>query len=145
MFEMSKRAFGKNRVAVFTPIKWESMMGYARGVRVDNLIFISGTVAADSTGAVVGRTITEQTEYILQKIRAALQELGGDLKNVVRIDTFLVDFSHFDAYAKVHHKYFAEVPPVNTTVQCARLVNTDFLIEIAAMAVVSKEGDDQST
>jgi enamine deaminase RidA (YjgF/YER057c/UK114 family) len=136
MFEMLKRAFGRNRTAVSTPLVWESKMGYARGVRVGSWIFIAGTVAADDRGLTMGCTISEQTDFVIRKIRAALRELGGDLHHVVRTDTFLIDFAHFDGYAAVHRQYFGEVPPVNTTVQCARLVNPDHLVEISAIAVV---------
>jgi enamine deaminase RidA (YjgF/YER057c/UK114 family) len=112
-------------------------MGYARGVRIGTMIFIAGTVAADEGGVTVGRTIGEQTDYIIRKIRAALNELGGELRHVVRTDTFLVDFANFDGYAEVHRRYFGEVTPVNTTVQCAGLVNPDHLVEISAIAVIA--------
>src|SRR5262245_12661952 len=108
MFSMTKRAFGRNRSAVSTPLAWESQMGYARGVRVGSWIFIAGTVAADDRGAAVGGTIAEQTDFIIRKIRAALNELGGELRHVVRTDTFLVDFGDFDGYAEVHRHYFGE-------------------------------------
>lgn len=136
MFDMTKWAFGPNRIAVSTPLVWESKMGYARGVRVGTLIFIAGTVAADDRGVTVGCTIAQQTDFIIRKIRAALNELGGELRHVVRTDAFLVDFADFDGYAEVHRRYFGEVPPVNTTVQCAGLVNQDHLVEISAIAVI---------
>ncbi len=136
MFNMTKRAFGRNRSAVSTPLRWESQMGYARGVRVGSWIFIAGTVAANDRGVAIGDTIAEQTDFIIRKICAALRELGGDLRHVVRTDTFLVNFADFDGYAEVHRHYFGKIPPVNTTVQCAGLVNPDHLVEISAIAVI---------
>jgi enamine deaminase RidA (YjgF/YER057c/UK114 family) len=113
-------------------------MGYARAVRAGNWIFVAGTVAADDRGKAVGSTIAEQTEFVIRKIRAALRELGGDLQHVVLTDTFLVDFLHFDGYAEVHRRSFGAVPPDNTTVRCAGLVETDFLVEISAIALVEQ-------
>src|SRR5262245_46345863 len=136
MFDLTRRSYGANRAAVFSASVWEPQMGYARAVRVGSLIFVAGTVAADGQGNTVGRTAGEQTDFVIRKIRAALRELGGDLRHVVRTDTFLVDFAHFDEYAAVHRRYFGEAPPVNTTVQCARLVRPDQLVEISAVAVL---------
>jgi enamine deaminase RidA (YjgF/YER057c/UK114 family) len=138
MFDMTNKTYGNHRKAVFSRSVWEPQLGYARGVRVGNLIFIAGTVAADGAGVTVGANIVEQTDYVIRKIAAALRELGGDLRHVVRTDTFLVDFAHFDAYAEVHRRYFGEVPPVNTTVQCTRFVEPDQLIEISAIAIVEE-------
>ena len=139
MFDLTKRTYANGRTAVFSGSVFEPKLGFARGVRVGNLIFIAGTVAVDAQGKTVGSTIVEQTEYVLRKVRDTVRELGGDLRHVVRTDTFLVDFAHFDEYAAVHRRYFGETPPVNTTVQVVRFVNADQLIEIGALAVVEEK------
>ena len=74
MFNITKRTFDQNRVAVFSPSVWEPKMGYARGVRVGSLILVAGTVAADERGVTVGCTIAQQTDFVIRKIRAALNE-----------------------------------------------------------------------
>jgi enamine deaminase RidA (YjgF/YER057c/UK114 family) len=135
-FMISRKIVSESKTVVFSPSKWEPQMGYSRGVRRGNMIFVAGTVAADAAGLTVGNTIEVQTDYILKKIEATLAELGASLKDVVRTDTFLTDFSYFDGYAKIHKKYFEEITPVNTTVACARLVNADQFVEISAIAVI---------
>ena len=126
----------ENKSVVYSPSKWEPQMGYSRGVRKGNMVFIAGTVAADGEGRTIGSSIEEQTDYVLNKIKKSLLELGASIEDVVRTDTFLIDFKDFDGYAKIHKKYFENITPVNTTISCARLVNSDHLVEISAIAVV---------
>ena len=64
---------------------WEDMVGYSRAVKLGNHIEVSGTVAADENGHVVGRDDAyQQTVFILQKIERALKGAGASLKDVVR-------------------------------------------------------------
>src|SRR5690348_9696886 len=57
---------------------WEDVVGYSRAVRVGNVIEVSGTVAADEDGNVIGRDDAfQQTIYILEKIGRVLKEAGA--------------------------------------------------------------------
>ncbi len=126
---------------IFSASQWEPKMGYSRGVRIDNLVFIAGTVAADGDGNTVGKNAGEQTEYILEKIKHSLDQLGAKIDDVVRTDTFIVNFDkHFEGYAKIHKKYFEKITPVNTTVQIDSLVKPDLYVEISAIAVCQSNG-----
>jgi enamine deaminase RidA (YjgF/YER057c/UK114 family) len=124
------------RRAVSSPSTWEPKLGYSRGVRVGNQIFIAGTAATDGEDRVQGADAYSQTDFIIRKIQFALRELGADLENVVSTVTHLSDFVHFDDYARAHKKYFGDIAPVNTTVQAA-LVRPEFLVEITATAVIA--------
>ena len=138
MWNMTKHELHTGRTVVSSSAPWEAQIGYSRALRVGNLIFVAGTVAADEQGAPVGTTAAQQTDYILRKISSALEKAGGSLRDVVRVDAFLVNFADFDGYADVHRRHFGEIRPVNTTVQCAALVTSAFLVEISALAVVGE-------
>ena len=115
---------------------WEPRLGYCRGVRVGNQIFIAGTAAVDGEDRIRGADAYSQTCFIIDKIRNALRELGADLADVVSTVTYLSDLAQFDDYARAHREYFGEIRPVNTTVQAA-LVRPELLVEITATAVIS--------
>lgn len=76
-----------------------------------------------------------QTEFILDRIEAALQALGGQLSDVVRTQLFVSDIAHWEAVARVHGQRFGAIRPVNTLVE-AQLVAPELLVEIAADAVI---------
>jgi len=132
---VSNSSFRTNRKTVSSPSTWEPKLGYARGVRVGNQVFIAGTAAVDGEDRVQGADAYSQTLFIIRKIQAALHDLGAGLEDVVSTVTYLSDVADFDGYARAHLKYFGEIRPVNTTVQAA-LVRPELLVEITATAVI---------
>ena len=125
------------RRAVDSGSRWEPIAGYARAVRVGDRILVSGTTATHGEGTVVCPGDAEgQTVYILDKIAAAIEALGGELDDVVRTRIYVRDARSAEAVARVHGRYFGAVRPANTLVQIAGLVG-DYEVEIEAEADVS--------
>ena len=120
----------------FSGAPWESKLGYCRGVRAGNLIFITGTapVADDGTTFAPGDAYA-QTKRCFEIIEKALIDLGAGLPSVVRTRMFITDFECFDQIARAHHELFSEHPPGATMVEVAALVHSDMLIEIEVEAV----------
>ena len=77
-----------------------------------------------------------QTVYILDKIGAAIEALGGELEDVVRTRIYVRDARSAEAVARVHGRYFGTVRPANTLVAIAGLVG-DYEVEIEAEADVA--------
>jgi enamine deaminase RidA (YjgF/YER057c/UK114 family) len=117
--------------------KWEPMAGSSRALRVGNRILVSGTTATHGAGTIVCRGDVEgQTVYILDKIAAAIESLGGALKDVVRTRVYLKDAAKWEPVAGVHGRYFGTIRPVNTMLEVADFIG-DYEIEIEAEAEVS--------
>lgn len=117
---------------------WEDKVGYSRAVKVGNHIEVSGTVASDEAGAVVGENNPyEQTKFILQKIEKVLAEAGASLADVVRTRMFVTDISRFEEYAKAHGEVFGLIKPCTSMLEVNALVSPRFLIEIEATAILS--------
>lgn len=113
------------------------MAGYARAVRIGNQIWVSGTTATDADGNLVGANDpAAQTRFALQKIERAITQLRGSLKDVVRTRVFVSDIKNWEAAARVHGEFFADIRPANTLVE-AKLVGAQYLVEIEADAVIS--------
>jgi enamine deaminase RidA (YjgF/YER057c/UK114 family) len=116
---------------------WEDVVGYSRAVKVGNHIEVSGTVAADENGHVVGRDDAyQQTVFILQKIEKALKEAGASLQNVVRTRMFVTDISRFNEYGKAHGEFFSSIKPCTSMIEVKGLVAPEYLIEIEATAII---------
>ena len=123
------------RQSVSSGTVWEEMAGYARAVRVGNLIHVSGTTATGPNGLVGGSDPAAQAEFALDKIEAALHEMGSSLNDIVRTRVYVSDIAHWEAVARVHGRRFAAIRPANTLVE-ARLVGPEFLVEIEADAQI---------
>jgi aryl-alcohol dehydrogenase-like predicted oxidoreductase/enamine deaminase RidA (YjgF/YER057c/UK114 family) len=126
------------RTSVASGSRWEPIAGYARAVRAGDRILVSGTTATHGESTVVCLGDAEgQTVYILDKIGAAIEALGGELEDVVRTRIYVRDAARADAVARVHGRYFGAVRPANTLVQIAGLVG-DYDVEIEAEAELSR-------
>jgi len=114
---------------------WEALAGYARAVRVDDAIYVSGTTAMGPDGLVGGNDPAAQARFVLEKIEGALKQLGSGLSAVVRTRVYVSDVGHWEPVARVHGEVFGAIRPANTLVE-SRLVGPQFLVEIEAEARV---------
>lgn len=118
--------------------KWEDIVGYSRAVKIGNVVEVTGTVAVDQNGKVVGKDDAyEQTKFAYQKIEAVLKQAGAGMKDVVRARMFVTDISRWEEYGKAHHEFFGNIKPCLTMVEVSALIEPDYLIEIEATAVLS--------
>src|SRR6478609_5287708 len=126
-----------NRTNFSSGAVWEDLVGYSRAVKVGNHIEVSGTVAADENGHVVGRDDAyQQTIFVLQKIEKALKEAGSSLNDVVRTRMFVTDIARFDEYGKAHGEFFSSIKPCTSMIEVKALVAPEYLIEIEATAIL---------
>lgn len=118
-----------------TGLKWESIVGYSRAVRVGDRIYVTGTTATDEKGDIVGEgDAYVQTVQVIRNIERALNALDASLENVVRTRMFVTDISRWEEYGRAHGEFFRETMPATTMVEVARLIDPRMLIEIEADA-----------
>jgi len=107
---------------------------YSQAVKSNGFVFISGQVALNpSTGAFVGADVRQQTERVLENLKAILEASGLTLNHVVKTTVFLKDMNDFASMNEVYARYFTAAPPARSTVQAARLPK-DALVEIDLIA-----------
>lgn len=114
---------------------WERDFGYARAVRVGDQIFVSGTTATGEDGVVAEGDSAGQARFVFERIKQALEDLGGCLDDVVRTRIFVTAAADWRAVAEVHGEIFRDIQPANTLVK-AELIGEGFLVEIEADAIV---------
>jgi aryl-alcohol dehydrogenase-like predicted oxidoreductase len=128
--------FRPGRLRVDSGSSWESLCGYSRALRVGDRILVSGTTATHTDGSVVcPGDAAGQAVYILDKIAAALEALGGTMDDVVQTRIWLRDAQDWEGVGRVHGRVFAIARPANTLVEVARLVGP-YLVEIEAEALL---------
>ena len=114
--------------------------GYTHVVEVTGgrTLYVSGQVALDRTGAVVGKgDLKAQTRQVFENLKAALAASGATLDDVVKITIFMTDASQVQTVREVRDTYFTKQPPASTAVEVARLVRPELMIEIEAVAVTT--------
>ncbi|MBX7195635.1 MAG: RidA family protein [Sandaracinaceae bacterium] len=126
------------RHRVQTAAPWESKVGYARAVRVGDLVWVTGTTAFDAAGAPVGiGDAHAQAVQCLANVERALVALGSSRAGVVRTRMFVTDIARdWEAIGRAHAEVFGEVRPATTMVEVRRLIADWMLVEIEADAVL---------
>lgn len=113
--------------------------GYSHVVEVGagRTIYVSGQVAMDSAGNVVGPgDIAAQTRQVFENLKTALAAADATLGQVVKITVFMTDVSQLAGFRAVRDTYFTQAPPpASSLVEVKRLVRPELLIEIEAVAV----------
>ena len=103
------------------------------------LIFLSGQVALDTQGKLVGKgDIETQTRQVLNNLKVLMEEAGGSMADIMKVTIYVTDMSQntLEKTRRVRQEFFAENYPASTMVEVKSLVSPDWLIEIEAFAVV---------
>ncbi len=132
-----KKPINMKRTNYSSGAKWENIVGYSRAVKVGNIIEVTGSVAIDSNGNLVGgNSAYEQTKFIIEKIGNVLLQAGASLKDVVRTRMFVTNISLWEEYGRAHGEFFREIKPCTSMVEVSKLISPEYLIEIEATAIV---------
>jgi enamine deaminase RidA (YjgF/YER057c/UK114 family) len=122
-----------NPKGLSTPTGYTHVVVPQRG----RVVFIAGQVAADSSGAVVGKgDFRAQTRQVYENLKIAVEAAGGTMADIAKMNTYVTDISQIAAMREIRQQYFAVNPPANTLVQVVALARPEYLIEIEAIVVI---------
>lgn len=109
---------------------------YSPGMKLGNMVFVSGTIPNDAQGNVVGKgDIALQTDHVIQSIKNVLEAAGATLEDVVMNHIFVTDYTNYAKMNEVYGRYFGKTRPARYCVK-AELVHPDWLVEIASVAAI---------
>ena len=116
----------------------EAIVGFSRAVRVGPYISIGGTAPVGPDGKTVGvGDVAAQARQCLEIIKAALEQAGSGLQDVVRTRVILTNIEDWKAATAVRKEYFRDVRPVDTIIAVTRFVNPEWLVEFEADAIIA--------
>jgi reactive intermediate/imine deaminase len=113
---------------------------YSPAITAGGLVYISGTLAQDASGALVGKgDIAAQTRRVIERMREVLVSAGSSLEQVVSVTVYLKSAADFQAMNDTYRTFWPSAPPTRTTV-ITDLVLPDALIEMSMIAVPNGAG-----
>jgi len=111
---------------------------YSQAIQFSGLLFVSGQIAIDpKTGEFVEGGVEEQTEQVLENLKAIIEEAGMALKDVLKCSCFIKNMDNFVTFNTIYDKYFGANPPARETVEVARLPK-DAMVEVSAICGVAR-------
>ena len=113
--------------------------GYSQVVEVrgGRTLYISGQIAVDSSGNLVGSAdFTAQVKQVFANLKARLDEAGASFNDVVKLNFYLVDADNLQMVRDIRDAYInRKAPPASTLVVVKQLVRPELLVEVDAIAV----------
>ena len=109
-----------SRIASGSP--FEEKIGYCRAVVAGGLVHVSGTIGQ-------GETVQDQCRDALDTIKSALEAVGADPCDAVRVIYYLPDRTEFEPCWPILREAFGAHPPAATMVECG-LIDPKYRIEI---------------
>jgi reactive intermediate/imine deaminase len=95
---------------------------YSQAVRVGDTVYVSGQIPLDpATGTLVSGDIEAEIRRVLENISAIVLAAGGSLAQVVKVNVFLTDLTHFAAVNQLMAAYFSEPYPARAAIGVAAL------------------------
>jgi len=115
----------------------EPISHYTDAVRAGDLVFVSGIVAVDREGQLVGGAdVVAQARQVFQNMREVLAAAGCGFEDVVRVTIYLTDVDDRPSINPVRQEVFGEARPASTLVEVPRLAVPGAKIEVEAVAVL---------
>src|SRR5690606_11361288 len=139
------------------------LANYAPYRRAGDIVYFAGIIDADpDRGITVGRysdvppetakalgetgemsvdskdgPITVQSWYVLEKLKATVEDAGGTLADVVKLTQYFRNLRDFPIYNRIRGTFFGNTPPASTVVQISELLpTTETLLEVEAIAYI---------
>jgi 2-iminobutanoate/2-iminopropanoate deaminase len=115
----------------------EPISHFTDGILADGFLYVSGVVAVDGDGCLVGDDdVVAQTRQVFENMSAVLAAGGCGFEDVVKVTIFLTDVDDRPLINPVRQEVFRSTRPASTLVEVPRLAVAGAKVEIECVALV---------
>jgi reactive intermediate/imine deaminase len=95
---------------------------YSQAVKVDNVVYLSGQIPlVPETMEVIDGDFSVQVRRVFDNLSAVAEAAGGRLQDIVKLNIFLTDLSHFATVNEIMAEYFEQPYPARAAIGVASL------------------------
>ena len=95
---------------------------YSQAIRAGNVVYLSGQIPLDPVSmTLVEGGMETQIRRVFDNLQAVAVAAGGSLADVVKLNVYLTDLSHFPLVNQIMAHYFAQPYPARAAVGVAAL------------------------
>ncbi|MBT9589421.1 MAG: RidA family protein [Thiobacillus sp.] len=110
-----------NKTIIQTANAPAAIGAYSQAVRVDHTVYMSGQIGLDPGSMEMVDGIEAQIHQVFKNLAAVAVAAGGSLSDVVKLNVFLTDLSHFPKVSEIMAQYFVAPYPARAAVGVAAL------------------------
>lgn len=111
---------------------------YTDAVTFGDLVFVSGCISIDETGALVGEgDVVRQAEVVHEKLERVLSEAGSSFTDVLKVVVYLTNVDDRVLIDPIRRQYFGAARPASTLVEISALAIPGALVEMEVIACMS--------
>ena len=122
---------------VFIPVAGSRALPFSAAVRVGDMLYLSGQLGTDSTGALVPGGIEPETRQTMENIRGVLEANGSSMDRVVKCLVMLADMAEWGAMNRVYVTFFPDHLPARSALGASGLA-LGARVEIECLAVAGR-------
>jgi reactive intermediate/imine deaminase len=120
--------------------QWDRDFPLAQGVRIGDLLYVSGQISVDADGNLVGRgDLRAQTRQVFENMKSVLDKAGATFQDIIKMNTFFTaDIHNYEDYFAVRRDYLKGNRPASTGVQVVALAFEGLMLEVEAIAHLAR-------
>ena len=109
---------------------------YSQAIKVRSTVYLSGQIPLDQkTMEMQSKNFATETHQVFKNLSSVAEAAGGSLRDVVKLNIYMIDFGNFAELNEIMSEYFSEPYPARVAVQVAALpkgaaVEMDGIIEL---------------
>ena len=94
---------------------------YSQAIKVGNTVYLSGQIPLDPATMEVVEGMEQQICQVFDNLTAVAEAAGGKLQDIVKLNIFLTDLSHFALVNDIMSRYFQQPYPARAAIGVAAL------------------------
>lgn len=125
-----------SKTVIQSPNAPKAIGTYSQAIKIDRTVYLSGQIPlVPETMTLISDDISLQIAQVFENLKAVAQTAGGDFCDVVKLNVYLTDLSHFSLVNEIMGRYFEEPYPARAAVGVADLPKAS-LVEMDAIMVL---------
>ena len=125
-----------DKIIIATDKAPQAIGTYSQAVKVGNTVYLSGQIPlAPATMTMVSDDFSAQVVQVFENLSAVCAAAGGNMSDIVKLNIFLTDLSHFATVNEIMSRYFTQPYPARAAIGVKELpkgslVEMDGIMEI---------------
>lgn len=125
-----------NKKIINTAAAPAAIGSYSQAVKVGDTVYLSGQIGLNPSSMQMANGVDGQIHQVFQNLQAVAAAAGGTLADIVKLNVYLTDLSHFAKVNEIMAEYFTEPYPARAAVGVAALPR-DAEMEADGVLVIS--------